>query len=400
MRKFFLVTPIGFEEASLNEMKRVWPLLLAKDGRPHSEIFPEIKKLKGGLEFEANEFIAYQLNFFLKIPTRLLMRLSEFRVRDFPKLYEKFKQLPWLEHFHFRPTEFVVAAAKSRLNNEKRIEQTLVQVLEQTFPQKPSDDIDAATIYIRMDNDVCAVSLDTTGEHLHKRGWATLKGEAPLRETLASFILQKMMAGFDPSRLARVTLLDPMMGSGTFLLEARSMYSPAVARDFGFQKLKSCPKLFLSPQFPLNYKLPSSNIFKSYVGMDIDQEMVQVAQTNWSELEKQLATVERKNFAPQNIQFHHHDVFESFAQITSLGEELWIATNPPYGERLQGKAADELVDYVEALAQFRPSRMAVLYPERSRLKSAEVPAGYKMITEIPILNGGLKTILTLLERSA
>lgn len=398
MKKFFIVCPLGFEKSVEAEMRAAWPALLAKNGQPHGLEFPALTVLKGGIEFETDEFVALQFNFFLKTASRILLRLAEFKARDFPKLHERIRRVPWQEYFRSSHVELKTAAARSRLNNEKRLEETLRKTLAEILPVGGAGGDPEGAIYLRMDDDLCTLSLDTTGEHLHKRGWGALKGEAPLRETIAHFILRSLTRGVSPAHLAEVELFDPMMGSGTFLTEARAWNFPQFSRPFAFQKWKSTPKLFLSPQFPLNYKLTADRgPFRSYRGNDVDAEMVAVSEGNFRELEKQMNAVQKSAFASADFQPMQGDVFE--LKPSEFSNPLWIVTNPPYGERLHASTRDGLADYAEALAALAPERMAFLYPEKSRLRKEKIPSGYSLTVELPILNGGLKTLLTILDRA-
>jgi len=133
VNKFFVSTPLGFEQTALSEMKEVWPYLLGKDSKPHSFPLPEIEVLQGGLEFETDLVLALQLNYFLKTANRVLMRMTSFRVKDLPKFYQKFKSLPWLEYLHSADVEWEVAAQKSRLNNEKRLQESAEKALQEIF---------------------------------------------------------------------------------------------------------------------------------------------------------------------------------------------------------------------------------------------------------------------------
>jgi putative N6-adenine-specific DNA methylase len=133
MNKFFVSTPLGFENTALTEMKEVWPYLLGKDAKTHALPFPEIEVHQGGLEFETDLFAALQLNFFLKTANRVLLRMTSFRTKDLPKFYQKFKSLPWKEYLPHGHVEWEVAAQKSRLNNEKRLQESAEKALSELF---------------------------------------------------------------------------------------------------------------------------------------------------------------------------------------------------------------------------------------------------------------------------
>jgi putative N6-adenine-specific DNA methylase len=365
---------------------------LGKDAQNTQDPFPAIEMHEGGFEFEADLFVGLQLNFFLKTANRVLLRLDSFRCRDFPKLFTRTKSLPWLEYLPHSNVEWVVAAQGSRLNNEKRLQDCCTDALVEILGKPPVGE-PCATIYLRMFNDQLTISIDTTGEHLHKRGWSVLKGEAPLRETIACFMLGEMIGDASPETLNTVTLQDPFIGSGTILSEARALFAGQFTRPFAFQKWKKAPKLFLSSSFALNYRMPVVAGFKSFVGSDIDAEMVEIAQKNFSETEKQLQAAQKKNFVTAEVKFKVEDALAD-GSVDSK-DPLWLICNPPYGERLPMAAAGGLQAVVQRLCErYKPQKLGILYPEKDALKKA--PAGYRVARQVSISNGGLHTALTVL----
>ncbi|KYG63576.1 hypothetical protein AZI87_14320 [Bdellovibrio bacteriovorus] len=393
MNRFFVSTPLDYEERTLAEMKEVWPYLLGKDSKTHTLPFPEVEVVQGGLEFETDLFAALQLNFFLKTANRVLLRMASFKARDLPKFYQKMKSLPWREYLTSANVEWEVAAQKSRLNNEKRLQDSAESALNEIFKGAAATDI-CGSIYIRMDDDLCTISLDSTGEHLHKRGWSVLKGEAPLRETIAAFLLKEMMEDLTPAELSQVTLLDPMMGSGTLLSEARALWSGQFARPFAFQKWKKVPKLFLSPSFAFNYELPATYGFKKFVGFDLNEDMIPAAEKNFAEVERQIQDVQKSLFAPAPREFEAQDALDG--TYKSEGP-LWLISNPPYGERLPTAIKGGLKGLVEVLCdQYSPDRLGILYPDKERVQNP--PGGYKVLKELKINNGGLRCLFTVLTR--
>ncbi|MEN0059042.1 MAG: RNA methyltransferase [Bdellovibrio sp.] len=401
MSRFFVVTPLDFEQRVLTEMQQVWPYLLGKDAQTHALPFPEVDVLQGGLEFEADLFTAVQLNFFLKSANRILLRMTSFKARDLPKFYQKFKSLPWREYLPHAQVQWEIAAQKSRLNNEKRLQDSAEQALKELFSSVNGSAAsavvtkdEALTIYIRMDQDLCTISLDTTGEHLHKRGWSVLKGEAPLRETLASFALQAMIADKPPASLAKVTLMDPMMGAGTFLTEARSLYSGQFRRPYAFQKWKKAPKLFLSPHFAGNYEMTSFSPFKEYVGRDIQEKMLPVVRENFAEVEKQIA--DSAKASASSLCFLSMGDALSESRPAEAQDPLWLVVNPPYGERLP-TAVKGVQSLTETLCRlYRPEKLGILYPEKERIRP---PMDYQIEGEHRLNNGGLRCLFTILTKS-
>lgn len=400
MPRFFVSTPIGFEHQVLEEIRGCWPQLLTKDAQKNNLPFPsEVRIEQGGLEFETETFTALQLNFFLKSANRILLRLASFKAKDLPKFYQKFKALPWQTYLQHGHVEWEVAAQRSRLNNEKRLRESASDALRELFPAsealKP-----CASIYIRMDEDQCTISLDTTGDHLHKRGWSVLKGEAPLRETIAAFLIQQLIEKTPLSQLSSVTLLDPMVGSGTFLCEARGLHTGHFKRTFAFQSWKNAPKIFHSESFPLNYSLSKESLFKAYRGFDSDSDMVVVAEKNFSEVEQQLRALHKKQFSPGDFKVLELNSLDP-AQVAesplaqSLEQPLWIVVNPPYGERLPEASQGGLQNLATELCRlYKPQKLGVLYPEKEKMTG--VPKGYEVLRQLKVNNGGLRCLFTVL----
>ncbi|WP_413293487.1 RNA methyltransferase [Bdellovibrio sp. HCB185ZH] len=390
MNRFFISTPLGFENTALQEMKEIWPYLLGKDAKTHSLPFPDVSVLMGGLEFETELFQALQLNFFLKTANRLLLRMTSFRTKDLPKFYQKFKSLPWKEYLHHANVDWEVAAQKSRLNNEKRLQESAEKALQEIFAGQNGDSTCAA-IYIRMEDDLCTISLDATGEHLHKRGWSVLKGEAPMRETIAAELLREMIGESTPAEVASVNLCDPMMGSGTFLTEARGLWSGQFQRDYAFKQWKKCPKLFLSSSFALNYEIPARAPFKAVLGMDINPEMPEIGLKNFNEVEAQLKAYQRDEFKSQEHKFWVQDALQG----VDLPGALWMVVNPPYGERLPVAGKGGLKTLAAELCRlYKPQKLGILYPDKDRVQPA--PNGYQIEKELKINNGGIRCLFTIL----
>ncbi len=312
MKKFFVGCNLKFEDELETELREVWPFLLDLDGRPHAQSLQIIEKYPGGILLEAPLHLGLQLNSFSRLANRVLLRLMEFKVRDFPKLHQKLLQLkkdPFLQGLQF---QFKIAASQSRLNNEKRIQ----QVFEQIFgPENPSH---KDTLYVRMFDDLCTISLDTTGEHLHFRSRKTELGKAPIRETIAAFCLRKMMDGFSRSHLQEISLIDPMMGTGTFLKEAHQLFRRSSRSDYAYLYWAQTPKLLKSESLAKN-DLTDQALFGAYYGSDRDSGVVKIAREQLSNL----------------IPLAHLKEQDLFKAPVMKNIRSWVISNPPYGERLQ-----------------------------------------------------------------
>src|SRR5690606_20835551 len=153
------------------------------------------------------------LNQWLKIPTRILQRIFQARVRDLPKLYNKFKNFDWRPFYVDVPLVIKVSSANSRLFDDRKIIKAASDGIADSFKaiQPKKADIEKvkgkspAALYLRFENDELTVSIDTTGERLNRRGVRTWVGEAPLRESYAQACLRAVSSHLK----SKIKLCDP-----------------------------------------------------------------------------------------------------------------------------------------------------------------------------------------------
>lgn len=375
MEKVLIVCTPGLEKAVLQELKETWSFLLTPQGTRQVQEFPEVEFHKGGIEVPCSFFQAVQLNFFLKMATRILWRLGEFRCRDFPKLFQNLKKVPWTQWLPTSKIKWHIAAARSRLNNEKRIREVAEEVLKSVSLPAVSDF--TSDVYIRFYDDVGTVSLDLSGEPLYKRILNKGVGEAPFRETWAHFVLRKMIGDEPLARLRQIDLVDPFCGSGTFLMEAQFLLMPNFHREFSFLHLPRCPKLFKSPQFALNYRWPKDPLWRTLRGQDQNSQMMEVAQENLKSYQS-LYQWEAPGF-----EFSVRDAFERDPVVQS---SCWVVANPPWGQRLvKSQSFEKLVENL--LTTWKAQKMALVLPGGS-LKDSAISSNYKTAEKYSLELGG------------
>jgi putative N6-adenine-specific DNA methylase len=229
MQSFFAAAPPGLEKLCLDEL---CALPLSKN---------DTKIVKGGVEFKGRMHDCYLANLNLRTANRILMRIADFPASNFVKLEKRASAIPWELFIHQGIVpEVKVTSRHSRLFHKgavsDRIEKSISNRLDQfgfAFRQKDQKDFHTfpQQIFVRAVDDIFTLSMDSSGELLHKRGIKKHSAHAPIRETLAAAILK--LAGYNPKE----PLLDPMCGSGTFSLEGamRTINMPAGwFRDFAF----------------------------------------------------------------------------------------------------------------------------------------------------------------------
>lgn len=374
LAEFFVVCPIGFENDLAQELREIEGFLLGAGNLPTTEGYQELEPQKGGVRVQADPLIGLQIHFFSKLASRLLLRLKRFRALEFSLLERELKKIdptPWIGAQTF---SLKVSSQKSKLGQEKRIFETA----QRAWKQLKEDG--AQEFYLRAENDEFELSLDLTGEHLHRRGSGRdLGGVAPIRETLAAALLRFLIGEAPLSRLQNVTLLDPMAGSGTLLAEASRLYQPNFDRAYAFQSQKWIPKILLSPTYGQNYRGFGAPTWAGLMGADQKPE----ARARLESLAEGL-TETLETFAP--------------GELPSGTNPRWVVSNPPYGERLQKIPAEDLV---RILLEPKPERVAVILPEALALElerrwpRENAPTGGPLwsFSKQRVLNGGIPCLL-------
>ena len=339
--------------------------------------YPDLKTHRGhgGITVHAPFSMGLSMNTVLKTATRILLRVDEFRCRDFPKLYNRVIELPWKNWVDPTSTLTVHAATRlSRLKIKTRIEETCLEgwTEYQSDLGITADPKKQIAMYVRFHNDDCVISLDTSGERLHKRGIREKIGEAPLRETIAAALLQ-LVAKTDPDA-QNVEVVDPMMGSGTFLIEA-AMRDRTVEREYAAGLFSSTSdEASLHAQRPKIIKL---------TGFERDTKTINAAKDNLAQI--------KDGF---DVQIIHRDFFGSPPLPKAEGAR-WLLVNPPYGERL--KVKEPLSEYYaklfnEVARVVQPSRACFLLPAKAVKGRFPLPLGWKVLEKRPISNGGIPVV--------
>ena len=201
----------------------------------------------GGVEFSGGMKDMRRVNLQSRIANRVLVRLDEFHASSFHELERRAKQVEW-ERFvaSGKPVRFRVTCRKSRLYHSDAVAERLATavkakvggnklVIVQSEADEELDDEaanDAQLFVVRVTDDICSISADSSGELLHRRGYRQAVAKAPLRETIAAAMV--IGSGWDMTS----PLVDPMCGAGTIAIEAAMMarkIAPGANRRFAFE---------------------------------------------------------------------------------------------------------------------------------------------------------------------
>jgi putative N6-adenine-specific DNA methylase len=312
MEVFFAPCPYGLSSVLAAELTRFG----AQD----------VKAAEAGVEFRGEMPVAWRANYESRVATRILWRLATFDYAAEEDIYRHAKAIAWPKYFGVGKTfKIEINARKSPLKSINfaalRVKDALADKFRDSLGKRPNVDTRAANVevHVFLDGNQCQIYLDTSGEPLFKRGKRDFVGVAPLKKNLAAGILK--LAGWQPG----TPLLDPMCGSGTFLVEAAEMSigRPAgFGRSFGFEHLTNFDRgAWLAIQRSTAESPPAAR--PPLFGADLYGRSLDNARRN----------LEAAGLA--------HLV--ELKQVDLLGmrapaESGMLITNPPYGERIGDKA--------------------------------------------------------------
>lgn len=284
----------------------------------------------GKVTYTGDEYAIARSNLWLRTADRIKIKVGEFKAYTFDELFEKTKALPW-EKFLPEDAEFPVVgkSVKSKLFSvsdcQAIVKKAVVERMKQHY--KRSTWFDETGAYFRIEvallKDVATITIDTSGQGLHKRGYRLDQGEAPLKETLAAALV--LLTNWKADR----PFMDPFCGSGTIPIEAAMIgqnIAPGFNREFVSERwnwfsAKVWEDARNEAEDLANYDQPLD-----ILGTDIDHRMVKIAQENAFEA----------GFADL-ISFKQMQVKD----ISTNKQYGVIVGNPPYGERLGDKKAVE-----------------------------------------------------------
>ena len=283
----------------------------------------------GRVSFKGDAEAIARCNIFLRTTERVMLKVGSFKALTFDELFEKIKALSW-ENFIPRDGKFWVKKAssiKSKLFSPSDIQRIVKKAIVDRLSNKYNilrfpEDGSEYPIRITIIKDEVTVGLDTSGDSLHKRGYRKLAVKAPITETLAAALIS--LTPWKKDRL----LIDPFCGSGTIPIEAAMIglnIAPGMNRDFQAMSWDN----ILSKSLFIKAKKEAVDLIDrdsklSIQGYDLDSSALDAARGNLA-----LAGLEG------SIHFQQRDMRD----ISSTKKYGFIITNPPYGERLEEKAA-------------------------------------------------------------
>ena len=294
------------------------------------ELGYEITKVEDGrVTFEGDAEAVCRANIFLRTAERVLLKAGQFHAETFEELFQGVKSIPWENYIPEKGKFWVTKASsiKSKLYSPSDIQsiakKAMVERLKQKYHREWFEENGAHyPLRIFLMKDEVTVAIDTSGESLHKRGYRTLAGRAPITETLAAALIL-----LTPWKRDRI-LVDPFCGSGTFPIEAAMIaanIAPGLNRSFTAENWTNIIERQLWYETVKEAAdLVNTDITVDIQGYDIDADIVKVARDN-----------ARRAGVEQLIHFQHRPL----NQLNHPKKYGFVITNPPYGERLEEKEA-------------------------------------------------------------
>ena len=283
----------------------------------------EIETERRAVRFKGDKALLYKANLCLRSAIRILVPIAQFKATDADEVYEKAKKINWEEYIGIKQSFIINETVNSEnFRHSKfvayRLKDAIADYFTELYDKRPSVSITSPDIYIdiHISHNECTISLDSSGVSLHKRGYRNSQNEAPISEAQAAGML--LMAGWDGSK----DFIDPMCGSGTFLIEAALIalnIPPCIYRtQFAFEKWKDFDKELFDDLY--NDDSEEREFTHKIIGYDVNPNTVKIAQEN----------IKAAGLS-KYIEVQCRDI-ANFEEVT---EPSLIVTNPPYGERLK-----------------------------------------------------------------
>ncbi|WP_397362945.1 class I SAM-dependent RNA methyltransferase [Olleya sp. R77988] len=303
-------TLFGFEELLAKELKQLGAMYVKAGVR--------------NVSFSGDKGFMYKANMGLRTATKILKPIHSFRIKTEQDLYDQVYKMDWTKYLKETGSLAIDATVNSTVFTHslyiaQKTKDAIVDKFRNETGERPNVDLKFpdVKINVHIDRERCNISLDSSGDSLHKRGYKLATNIAPINEVLAAGII--MLSGWD----GQSDLIDPMCGSGTILAEAAMIacnIPPNLMRkEFAFERWNDWDvELFEKIEASLLSK--TRDFHHKIIGYDKSPSAVTKAKEN-------IANAHLDDF----INIQHEDFFK-----TQRGGEakLHMVFNPPYGERL------------------------------------------------------------------
>lgn len=346
----------------------------------------EVQLERRAVSFRGDKALLYRANLCLRTALRILVPIASFKVKDTDALYNQLKKINWSAYMQSSTTFAIDATVYSEtFRNSRFVTYRVKDAIADYWLEKENQRPSVSTrepdllINIHIGNEQVTVSLDSSGESLHKRGYRVATTEAPISEVLAAGML--LMAGWN----GQSDLYDPMCGSGTFLIEAALIarnIAPGVFRSsYAFEKWPDFDADLWSDIY--NDDSNERDFTHKIYGSDASFYAIQQATKNIKAAGVQ-KDIELKQIRIEEIKSPYTLPMED----THGGTSPLVMLNPPYGERLHtNKEMEDLYTAIGSTLkhQFAGSTAWIISSNAAAMKCI----GLKPSKKYHLLNGEL-----------
>jgi putative N6-adenine-specific DNA methylase len=357
--EIFLMAPPGLEAELCAEARELG--------------FRNPRSMQAGVTIQGGWADVWRANLELRGCGHVLARIGSFRAMHLAQLDKRARKFPWGDFLRKDvPVHVEVSCTRSKIYHSQAAAQRIARAINEELGAPLKEDA-AVVVKVRIADDLCTISLDSSGESLHKRGHKEAIGKAPMRETLAALFLSRCgFTGTEP-------VVDPMCGSGTFVIEAAERAAglkPGRSRRFAFEHFSTFdPGAWEKMRNEGKAVLPAVKFF----GSDRDTGAIRMARENATRAGVTDLTV----FRQQSVS----DL------LPPEGPAGLVIVNPPYGTRIGDKKP--LFALYGALGQvlqqrFSGWRVGIVTTEASLAKATGLPF---LPSGPPVLHGGLRVSL-------
>lgn len=336
----------------------------------------DVQPICRGVSFTGDKELMYKANLHLRTALRVLKPIYTFKARNEEELYGQAKKFDWTSIMNLSQRFAVDSVINSEIFFHSRyialkVKDAIADYFREKLGKRPFVDPQNPDIRIHVHilEDECTISLDSSGESLHRRGYRLVQDAAPINEVLAAGLI--MLSGWR----ADSDFIDPMCGSGTIIIEA-ALYAygipPGVFRKhFGFENWPDFDGDLLQNVY--NDDSMEREFNYSIIGSDISKRAVEIAQENI------------KNAGLQKrIDLRLKSVFDT---TPSEGKGI-VITNPPYGERIKKEQLD--IFYKQLGDCFKQKYLGYDIWILSGNKEAMKSFGLRPSANIALLNGAIE----------
>ena len=335
----------------------------------------------GKVTFSGDVRAIVRSNLWLRAADRVLIKMAEFEADESEELFQQVKGIAW-ESLIPPDGKFTVncSTVKSKLrsepNNQKTVKKAIVERLAQEYGMERFPETGAEyTVKVTLLKDRATITVDTSGEGLHKRGYRVRPVAAPLKETLAAAMIELSFW-----RAGRV-LIDPCSGSGTIPIEAALIgrnIAPGLNRTFACEKWDLIPAEIWEEERENARAEMKPELMLDITACDIDPKAVSAARAN--AIEAGVA---------DTIKIIKSDIKDTFASPENLPGSGIVISNPVYGERIGDQdQADKVFAAIHDLMKARPDwSVFIITPDR---KTEEKTAGRRADRRRKLYNGNIE----------